>query len=687
MRNLDSKVVISHFYWQRMGLFILWLISLCFVAFTIHQSLLKIGICLAILAIFTVWGHVIVYPIHYKNGRVLEGFVWGTISGIALASLMTSVIVFVTGWNLLVIFGSVTVLPALLLSMLIKRVGSKNRLQTGRDLDLRILLLALIVVTLFFYFPFKNLGARVDDKYLYAWLFGHDFINRMVHVNSLSLGLPLDSFFFSGEKLSYYWLAYVYPALIRNVTWINLDLKQILQVTQLFYSLLTTAGLAIFLNRFVDQRRLLIVLMVLAFCCYSYVGLLVSAWEGLKSVYGPMSLHFLGYDLARFSRFSHTFYRFFLVEPQSTLGIAIMLMILAFYDKKGRYYEFIIVGLLLGLLFGVEATNGIMVILWFAGMTLFTVFINKNDRYPIFQKHTCALICGGLISLVLFAIHMYSFQTGRGALKLSVNWFPVITGPFYFIFAYGPIFLFGIAGLYGIFKQRESSDHFVYQYILLFGISVAFVFFIKNPTEPHFGLIKATRIIPICLLVLSAYFFQNIFRTRMLHKTILVLILLALPTLFTDNFIASDISNPSTYVRYSDMEAAKWIKRNLPRETIIQAEPNYPGKQGDKSPIYAYSFIPIFSERRTAIGEWRVSHQEHSRGREVGQRFHSIKKMYSTASLSESTEIIKRYDIDYVYIGELERELYPEGIAKFMNGKHFQLIYLKGNVAIYRFVS
>jgi uncharacterized membrane protein len=165
------------------------------------------------------------------------------------------------------------------------------------------------------------------------------------------------------------------------------------------------------------------------------------------------------------------------------------------------------------------------------------------------------------------------------------------------------------------------------------------------------------------------------------------LILLGLPSLFSDNFIASDIYSRSTYVCYSDMEAAKWIKRNVPKEAIIQAEPNYPEKQGDNTSLYPYSFIPIFAERRTAIGEWRVSHQEHSRTNEVGKRFHSIKKMYSTPNLGESVEIIRRYKIDYIYIGELEREMYPDGMAKFMNSNHFQLIYSKGNVAIYKFVS
>lgn len=668
-------------------IFVVWLFSFGFVAFTIDRSLLKIGLCLGILALFSAWGHVIVYPIYYKNRRILEGFVWGTVLGIALASLITSVIVYITGWNLFIIFGGVTVLPALLLYGLMKKARTTNGLQTGSNLDLRILLVSLIVVTLFFYFPFKNLGVFVDGKYLYAWLFGHDFINRLVHINSLSQGLPLDSFFFAGEKLSYYWLAYVYPALIHNLEWIKLDLKQILQVTQIFYSLITVAALSIFLNSFARQRRHLIILMFLALCCYSYAGLLIASLGWIKTVNSQMSLNLLGYDLTRFSGFSHAFYRFFLVEPQATLGIAVMLMIFSFYDKIGTFYEFIVLGLLLGLLFGVEATNGIMMILWFVGMSLFMIYTNKGGRYSIAKKHLCALICGGLVCLVLFAIEMYSFKTGQGVLKLAVNWFPVITGPLYFILAYGPPFLFGIAGIYKIFKQRESLDHPGYHYLLLFGISIFFVFFITNPTETHFGLLKATRIIPVCLLVFSAYLFQSIFEAQRITKVTIVLMLLGLPTLFTDNFIASDISNPSTYVLASDMEAAGWMKNNLPKEAIVQAEPNYPGTTIGRQPQYAYSFIPIFAERRTAIGEWKVSSQEHSKPNEVGERFHSVKKMFSMQDANESVRILEQFNIQYVYVGELEGRLYRDGIAKFKDKANFDLAYSGDNVFIFKLIN
>jgi uncharacterized membrane protein len=133
------------------------------------------------------------------------------------------------------------------------------------------------------------------------------------------------------------------------------------------------------------------------------------------------------------------------------------------------------------------------------------------------------------------------------------------------------------------------------------------------------------------------------------------------------------------------MEAAEWIKENLPKAAIIQSEPNYPGAENGKFPKYAYSFIPIFAERRTAIGEWKASSQEHSKPDEVSERFHSIKRMYSTRSVKECVEILNRYDISYIYVGELERKLYRDGIDKFENNMNFDLAYSKNGVSVFRF--
>jgi hypothetical protein len=138
----------------------------------------------------------------------------------------------------------------------------------------------------------------------------------------------------------------------------------------------------------------------------------------------------------------------------------------------------------------------------------------------------------------------------------------------------------GMAGLFKILKQKEKLNHWGYHYLSLFAISVFFIFFVINPTELHFGLLKATRIISICLLVFSAYYFENIRGTQKLSRFIMILMLMGVPSLFTDNLRRYF---QSFYLRSVSDMGCRMDKKNLQR-AIIQAEPNYPGTENGKYP-------------------------------------------------------------------------------------------------------
>jgi len=506
----------------------------------------------------------------------------------------------------------------------------------------------------------------------------------MVHVDSLSRGVPLQSFFFAGENLSYYWLAYIYPALLHNIGAIKLDIKQILQITQMYYSILTVAALILFLKSINGEKKNLMLLTLLALCCYSYVGLYNVALKLYAWIAGQASVELFGYNLDNYSGFSHSLYRFFLVEPQGTLAIAVILLILSLYRQEGSIYKFGLIGLLLGLLFGIEATNGIMLFIWFLITGAFAVYKKSNIKIEIGMNHLLAVLFAAFIYGVFFLIQMYDFQTGSKALQLGTNKLAILAGPFYFLMTYGPLFIFGIIGSVMYFKNKNRKNDYVGSYCILLLVGLFFTYFIKNPTEPHFGLFKATRILFLCLLVLSVYYLDNIAKFKNSKSFVIVVMLLAIPTLITDNYIASNISNPSTYIRHEDMTAALWIKNNLPVDAIVQAEPNYPESDSINAPKYSYSLIPIFAERKTAIGEWKVASQEHGKSEEVGGRFHDVRKIYSTRDEQEAFFLIKRYGIDYLYVGELEMKLYGTTLNKFRNSTYFENVYAVKEINIYR---
>ena len=668
------------------GLYLLWIIVAVFVLLsTVSDSFFDVLLCLALFLVIPMWGHIIMLPIYYKYGLLLEGFVWGSVSGLALSPLITAVVVYNWGWNITLIFMVIFVIPCVLFITLYVKQLHGNAFTHGPGIASDIVLpIGLIIVTIFFYYPFKNLGVLVGDKYLYAWLFGHDFINRMVHVDSLSRGVPLQGFFFAGEKLSHYWLAYVYPAFIHNISAIKLNIKQILQITQIFYSILTVAALIFFLKSIIGAKKNLMLVTLLALCCYSYVGLYNVGLKSYVWITEQASVELFGYNLDNLSGFSHSIYRFFLVEPQGTLAIAVILLILSLYRQEGSLYKFGTMGLLLGLLFGIEASNGIMLFAWFLITGVLAVYKKSNARFTIGINHLFAVLFAAFIYGVFFSIQMYDFQTGSKALQLATNKIAILSGPFYFLITYGPLFIFGIMGSVVYFKNDEKKNDCIGSYCILLLVGLVFTFFIQNPTEPHFGLFKATRILPLGLLVLSAFYLDNMKKFKYSISFAIGVMLLAIPTLITDNYIASNISKPSTYVRKSDMEAAEWIKNNLPCNAIIQAEPNHPESDDIKAPKYSYSLIPIFAERRTSIGEWKVSSQEHGKSDEVNNRFHEVRQMFATGDEREALTMIKRYKIEYLYVGELENKLYGKAVDKFKNNKYYERVYSTYKTDIYR---
>lgn len=651
--------------------------------FIVDVSYSDFFICGIIFLMMSLWGHLLMIPLYYYKQKYAEGFIWGCCLGIPLAALIISAIVYLAGWNLLLIFLICFLLPFVLLLFIYNKIRSTSKKTSEITLfDYNISLMLLFFILGFHIFPYLNFGYFSEDKYLYAWLFGHDFINRMAHVESLSRGIPFESMFFAGETLSYYWLGYILPAMMKNIQYINIENHQALMVSQVFYTLNLTIVIFLFFKKYAQSCKNLIIAISLFAVFYSYAWLL-KAFVKLSTYFTFIPESLL---LTPFSGFSHGFYRFLLVEPHSIIALSLIMMILYHFKRNPSFYQSAILGLSIGLLFGVEATNGIMVMLWFCLMGLFYLYKDTDNKLSVFNSHLVSGLVAVAVYAVMFAIEMYSLTTGKGVLQLSFNMFALKLGLIYFPVVYGPPFILGLAGMFYIIKTKIQFDHWILHFVALFFVGLFFTLFIQNPTEYHFGLLKSIRIIPISLVVLSIYFINKIDFSSVQKYALFFLLAFSAPTYFTDNLIASDITHSPTFVRYDDMQAAKWIRSNIPIDAIVQADPNYPGIDADgRWDHYAYSFIPIFAQRKTAVGEWKVSHQEHSRPEDVFIRFHSIKEMYNTSDLSRATQVLDMYNIKYVYVGKLERNLYSVGVIKFHDERYFNQVYENNSVKIYRY--
>ncbi len=133
-----------------------------------------------------------------------------------------------------------------------------------------------------------------------------------------------------------------------------------------------------------------------------------------------------------------------------------------------------------------------------------------------------------------------------------------------------------------------------------------------------------------------------------------------------------------------DYEAIGWLHRNVVGSPVIaEAHSDNPYRSiGNR--IAMYTGLP-------AIVGWDW-HQRQQRavlpGSLVGKRIEDVNRLYDTADVAEAATILDRYEVEYIYVGQLEWVTYrPEGLRKFdrmVEAGLLEEVYRNGGVSIYR---
>lgn len=623
--------------------------------------------------------------------------------GLALSSLIAVLLTYWFGWQPVLLF-TVLVVPSVV--ALVVHRDRRGLLQNGNSAspwdsrDVAVLLAFLIIAALFLVLPFRNLGAKVGDEYRYAWLFGHDFITRGALTASISHGVPPAHIYFSGAALRYYYLAYALPAFVYSLSKQTLPIFGLLQVICLAYSMLLVCIMFSFFRNLLTKRASLAWVMALALVSYSYMGLFVfGRWilQKVLSLPYPVTHPPANWKetLMTFTPFSHTFYRFFLVEPQAVLGICLMLVIIYLTIvnplRTRSVLMSVFLGILIGLELGVEAMTAAALVLWFSFVGLWDIVKLKDGRGAAFASMVVSGASAAAIFLALLGIGMFSMKSGGTNIQFAVHKVFLLGGPLYLLLDYGPMSILGAIGLVACARSKSETDGVSRSFGILLLVSLLMILFVRNPLESDFGLLKGARILPIPLLLFSGLFFDNRKRQTRLPFWVWVITLAAIPALFTDLRTASDIRNPylTTYVSLADHEACEWIKANTPTDSVIQSNPAYPTFDAPAfKGNYSFPLISIFAERQMASGGWKLTQLQHDFPGDARIRYQDIIRMFQTEDLQEALEIIKECNIDYLYIGPLEERLYPEGAKKFRDQSGlFQNVYSRNGVNVYHVLT
>jgi len=126
-----------------------------------------------------------------------------------------------------------------------------------------------------------------------------------------------------------------------------------------------------------------------------------------------------------------------------------------------------------------------------------------------------------------------------------------------------------------------------------------------------------------------------------------------------------------------DYEAIMWLLDNVKGLPVILEAPLSYYRAGALR-VASYTGFP------TVVG----FHQNEQRyGWMVSERELGVRTLYDSPDLEQALELLDRYHVSYIYVGQLERiEYSAEGLAKFeaMRGKYLDLVYENPKVKVYR---
>ena len=128
-----------------------------------------------------------------------------------------------------------------------------------------------------------------------------------------------------------------------------------------------------------------------------------------------------------------------------------------------------------------------------------------------------------------------------------------------------------------------------------------------------------------------------------------------------------------------DKKAIEWIHKNIPGSPILME---------GMTPMYRWGGrVSIYTGLPSVVGwKWHQEQQRWKYRHEVKNRISDVNYIYRSLNTTQILYLLRKYGVEYVYVGGLERLYYPEeGIEKFNEmTDDMDAIYKNEDVVIYK---
>lgn len=126
-----------------------------------------------------------------------------------------------------------------------------------------------------------------------------------------------------------------------------------------------------------------------------------------------------------------------------------------------------------------------------------------------------------------------------------------------------------------------------------------------------------------------------------------------------------------------DYDAIKWMQENIKGTPVILEASEENSSYQYTSRVSANTGLPTVIGWTRHERFWGRDHEE------IRTRLGDVNSIYSTGSEKKALELINKYNVSYVYIGKLERQMYDIKTDKFEDETYFEPVY-QGSVRIYK---
>lgn len=516
-------------------------------------------------------------------------------------------------------------------------------------------LVLAVLLTVLLAIPYLHVGVETDAGIAYRAYYSGDYLKHVAVTVELMRGvIPPDNPYFAGEKLHYYWMFYLFPAMIAETGGAD-TVEPVLQTVNLFLAGVFI-GLWIFtVRQWIRRRWLQILVILMPFCFASFEGVAVFRevmqkgwpWDGFRA-----------YNVDGYSRWIFdqpevdTLFRLIQYNMQHILPAAFFLVFLNIF--KSREHVSLrtasCMGLICAMTIGHSGFLGSFLTLW-TGLCL--VLLGPWTLRGIWERLRLGTVMSiwPLAALILYKNGFQMLGTGGNPLALTLVK-PVAEHPFLFF-----LLNFGIAvpGFIALFNWRRLHR----PAIILAVLAVLWVAFIIVPDWPSDVGVKVGYTLALALALLTGQMLDRIPARRRLWNAAAAFVmitagLVALPSLAMEVYNSADIENTRyvSFIDSADWDAYAFIRNQLPRHARIQAGPVTTSINAPFSPV------PTFAHRHTYCGDWMHAHIFLIPDHEYRVRHDQITRMFKLREPAAVYSLCRDAGITHLYWGATENASY-----------------------------